>query len=63
MLDVTDPEPLPPDHPLWEAPHLIISPHMSTMGSPLTEQRLANGIAENLERYMKGEEPMGVIAA
>jgi len=62
-LDVTDPEPLPPDHPLWEAPHLIISPHMSAMGSPLTEQRLANGIAENLERYMKGEEPMGVIAA
>jgi phosphoglycerate dehydrogenase-like enzyme len=62
-LDVTDPEPLPPDHPLWEAPHLIISPHMSAMGSPLTEQRLASGIAENLERYLKGEIPAGVIAA
>jgi len=62
-LDVTDPEPLPPDNPLWEAPHLIISPHMSAMGSPLTEQRLASGIADNLERYIKGERPMGVIAA
>lgn len=62
-LDVTDPEPLPPDHPLWEAPHLIISPHMSAMGSPLAEQRLADGIAENFERYLKGETPGGVIAA
>lgn len=26
-LDVTDPEPLPPEHPLWRAPHLIITPH------------------------------------
>src|SRR5262249_4557960 len=28
-LDVTDPEPLPPDHPLWDAPNIIITPHCS----------------------------------
>ena len=28
-LDVTDPEPLPEDHPLWDAPHCIITPHVS----------------------------------
>jgi phosphoglycerate dehydrogenase-like enzyme len=27
-LDVTDPEPLPPDHPLWTAPNVIITPHV-----------------------------------
>lgn len=27
-LDVTDPEPLPPDHPLWRAPNLLVSPHL-----------------------------------
>ena len=27
-LDVTDPEPLPPDHPLWRAPGLLVSPHV-----------------------------------
>jgi phosphoglycerate dehydrogenase-like enzyme len=28
-LDVTDPEPLPPDHPLWQAPNLLITPHVA----------------------------------
>ena len=28
-VDVTEPEPLPPDHPLWKAPHVIITPHVS----------------------------------
>src|SRR5262249_46368392 len=29
-LDVVDPEPLPPDNPLWRAPHIIITPHISS---------------------------------
>ena len=28
-LDVTDPEPLPPDHPLWRAPNVLITPHIA----------------------------------
>lgn len=31
-LDVTDPEPLPADHPLWDAPNVLISPHLSGLG-------------------------------
>jgi len=32
VIDVADPEPLQPDHPLWDAPNLQISPHMSALG-------------------------------
>jgi phosphoglycerate dehydrogenase-like enzyme len=32
-LDVTDPEPLPPDHPLWRTPGVLISPHMGGASS------------------------------
>jgi phosphoglycerate dehydrogenase-like enzyme len=28
-LDVTDPEPLPPEHPLWRAPNVLITPHIA----------------------------------
>ncbi len=53
-LDVTDPEPLPPDHPLWTAPHCYITPH--TAGGHTTEfQRLADHFLENLRRYERGE--------
>jgi phosphoglycerate dehydrogenase-like enzyme len=47
-LDVTDPEPLPEDHPLWGMPHVIISPHVSIGGSGRGIERLANAVAENL---------------
>lgn len=47
-LDVTDPEPLPADHPLWKAPNCLISPHVggdstafSSRGKRLVEQQLA----------------------
>jgi phosphoglycerate dehydrogenase-like enzyme len=33
-LDVTDPEPLPPDHPLWDMPNVIITPHASGHSPP-----------------------------
>ncbi|MGA4788433.1 NAD(P)-dependent oxidoreductase [Nocardia sp. AB354] len=35
-LDVTDPEPLPPDHPLWGAPGLFLTPHVAGTGSHST---------------------------
>ena len=53
-LDVTTPEPLPPDHPLWRAPNCFITPH--TAGGHTTEfDRLADHFIANLRRYEKGE--------
>jgi phosphoglycerate dehydrogenase-like enzyme len=54
-LDVTDPEPLPPDHPLWTAPNCQITPH--TAGGHAEEfHRLVGHFLTNLGRYLKGEE-------
>jgi phosphoglycerate dehydrogenase-like enzyme len=50
-LDVTDPEPLPPDDPLWRAPNLIVSPHIAVEGSPPTEERLRDGALAELRRF------------
>lgn len=55
-LDVTDPEPLPADHPIWDAPGALITPHVSGGYAlkPTLEKILALS-ARNLERYEKGE--------
>ncbi len=54
-LDVTSPEPLPPDHPLWKQENALITPH--TCGGFLedTFRRIADIILENLRRYFSGE--------
>ena len=54
-LDVTDPEPLPPDHPLWASPNLIISPHVAGSSGARGRERLADFVAENLARFVAGE--------
>ena len=53
-LDVTDPEPLPPDHPLWRAPNVIITPHVAAAleGNEIPRWILAR---ENLRRYVAGD--------
>ncbi|MGD0462450.1 MAG: D-2-hydroxyacid dehydrogenase [Tepidisphaeraceae bacterium] len=49
-LDVTDPEPLPPDHPLWRAPNCFITPH--TGGGHLDEsERVVDHFLQNLRRF------------
>ena len=55
-LDVTDPEPLPPDHPLWAQPRALITPHAAG-GNHLadTERRVAAIALDNLGRYLRGE--------
>lgn len=53
-LDVTDPEPLPGDHPLWTAPRCYITPHTAG-GHDAEFFRLAEHFADNLDRYLKGE--------
>jgi phosphoglycerate dehydrogenase-like enzyme len=62
-VDVSDPEPLPSDDPLWTAPNVLISPHFAGSGSPRSVQRLAEGVMENLRRFMAKEPPLHVVSA
>lgn len=52
-LDVTDPEPLPPDHPLWHAPNVLITPHVAA-ATDLGEEPRWLIARENLRRYAAG---------
>jgi len=61
-LDVTDPEPLPIDHPLWRCPNLLITPHIGG-SSPLFDARSLKAAADELRRYMKGEPLQNVVQA
>lgn len=55
-LDVTDPEPLPPDHPLWSAPGALITPHISGYYHyEGTRARILALAEENLRRYSQGQ--------
>ncbi|KAF2498532.1 hypothetical protein BU16DRAFT_524634 [Lophium mytilinum] len=54
-LDVTSPEPLPADHPLWEAPNLVLTPHVSGNSIRYFE-RAFQVLEENLGRRERGEE-------
>jgi phosphoglycerate dehydrogenase-like enzyme len=57
-LDVTVPEPLPPNDPLWQAPRCHITPH--TAGGHATEfHRLTEHFLNNLQRYTSGRELVG----
>jgi D-2-hydroxyacid dehydrogenase (NADP+) len=53
-LDVFDPEPLPPEDPLWDLPNVIISPHSSGSSSGSAE-RVAEIFLDNLARFVRGE--------
>jgi phosphoglycerate dehydrogenase-like enzyme len=54
-LDVSDPEPPPPDHPLWSCPNLIVTPHVSGMGSPAVRRRIGALVMDNVGRFIAGE--------
>jgi len=54
-LDVTTPEPLPPDHPLWSAPNCFITPH-SAGGQIREHHDLVGHFLENLRRFAGGME-------
>jgi phosphoglycerate dehydrogenase-like enzyme len=62
-VDVSDPEPLPADDPLWDAPNVLVSPHFAGSGSPRSVQRLADGVASNLRRLLAGQELEHVVSA
>jgi phosphoglycerate dehydrogenase-like enzyme len=59
-LDVTEPEPLPPEHPLWSEPSCIITPHVGNtpeMAIPLLSER----ITANVRRFAHGQELIGPV--
>lgn len=59
-LDVTDPEPLPSDHPLWTAPGLVLTPHVAGTTHGLLRRAYAVA-AEEIARYAGGELPHNLV--
>ena len=59
-LDVTDPEPLPEDSPLWLIDRVIITPHVSTGGAD-SVRRMTTIAIENLRRYVAGEPLLNLV--
>lgn len=59
-LDVADPEPLPKDSPLWDAPNCIITPHISGLGEAYVD-RSFQVLEVNLDRREKGQEMINVV--
>jgi phosphoglycerate dehydrogenase-like enzyme len=59
-LDVVDPEPLPAESPLWRAPNLIITPHVSAQ-TAVTDAQRTQLLRENLRRYAAGEPLLALV--
>ncbi len=59
-LDVTDPEPLPANHPLWSMPRVLITPHTAAR-SDRSLARLWLLVQENVRRYAAGEPLLSVV--
>ena len=60
-LDVTDPEPLPDDHPLWDCPNLLVSPHVGGASTAM-EPRSYALVREQLSRFAAGEPLLNVMS-
>lgn len=60
-LDVTDPEPLPADHPLWRAPNVLITPHQGG-NTDATFPRVAALVRRQIEALLAGREPVNLVA-
>ncbi|HET8641816.1 MAG TPA: NAD(P)-dependent oxidoreductase [Pseudonocardiaceae bacterium] len=60
-LDVTDPEPLPPEHPLWSAPNLIVTPHVGGAVHGLYE-RAYRVAARQIAAFAAGEQPPNAVS-
>ena len=55
ILDLTDPEPIPPDHPLWDAPNCHVTMHQAGLPTQNTRQAAADRFVANCERFLAGE--------
>lgn len=61
-LDVTDPEPLPADHPLWDAPGLLLSPHVGGNTGAMAP-RMDRVVRDQIARALQGRPPAHVVIA
>ncbi len=61
-VDVTDPEPLPDDHPLWHCPNVLITPHIAG-SSPEFDRRSLQVAADELRRYIHGDVLQNMVQA
>jgi phosphoglycerate dehydrogenase-like enzyme len=59
-LDVTEPEPLPPGHPLWHAPNLLITPHVAT-DTPRFSARAFVFAAQQAQRFAQGQKLLNIV--
>jgi phosphoglycerate dehydrogenase-like enzyme len=59
-MDVTDPEPLPPGHPLWSLPNVLITPHIGA-STPYSGMMAMRFVRDQAERYLAGEPLANVI--
>lgn len=58
ILDVTDPEPLPPDHPFWSHPRVWVTPHVA---STTHADSGGEAVIENIRRHRRGEPMLGLV--
>ncbi|MBT9371272.1 glyoxylate/hydroxypyruvate reductase A [Rhizobium sp. CSW-27] len=58
VIDVTDPEPLPPGHPFWQHPKIILTPHVASVTQPETAAR---AVIDNIRRHRIGLAPIGLV--
>jgi len=58
VIDVTDPQPLPPGHPLWRHERIIITPYTASVTQP---QTAALAVADNIKRLRAGLDPVGLV--
>lgn len=58
VLDVTDPEPLPRDHPFWSHPKILVTPHIASMTQSETAVEL---VLENIRRHRAGQRLIGLV--
>jgi phosphoglycerate dehydrogenase-like enzyme len=59
-LDVTDPEPLPPESPLWRLPNVLVTPHVAG-DSPAADQRAYELVGDQIRRHLKGQPLLNVV--
>jgi len=58
VIDVTDPEPLPPEHELWRHPKVILTPHVASITEAETA---AEAVIANIRRHFAGQDPVGLV--
>ena len=58
VLDVCEPEPLPPGHPFWTHPQVALTPHIASMTQPETA---ADAVLDNLRRHQQGLPMIGLV--